>query len=304
MKKQKIIQIIIILIATLFSFCSPQKHIKGIYTYQNDTLLAIQLFDSTGKIYFDKTTSIQEDWANKLFTIIIAQKYKQSKLIYEYKAKSNSGFSIKKYDYDQVGNLKGEYEKNYNPSDYSNINPYSYIYDINTPDSLINYLNLIIPDSLEFSKRNYFQRSSCDYFKEYTDSNGLRNKEYWTLEDSMVTNRIIEKYDANNRLISKYVKTSYNESLNNYKYDEYDNLIEELEIYDLESKNYQRKVHIYNNNLLNETSIFHGDFLAFKYKYFYADGLLIKKNNTRFTNSKHFQSRRWEEIFIYNYEFY
>lgn len=288
----------------LFSSCSEKKELKSVYGLQNDTIVSIKNYDRVGRLIFDRTTQIIENWNNGLMTWMKAKEFKGNRQTYEYYAHSNSGLRITIFDYDQNGELNGEFSKYYSSSNEKGRNPFGEIYAIESRDSLKSYLKSTIPDSVFFSNHQGANNENTEYFKSYTDSLGLKVKEYWTIVDGSETRKTIKKFDAKGNLIYKYNKTQWNEGIEKFKYNENGDLIEELEIWDPENNRFQKKEHFYSNGLLQKTLFYHDTALAFKYEYFYNDTLLDKEIKTRVTEAEHFKDRKRIETIEYRYKYF
>lgn len=280
------------------------KRLKSVYGFQNDTIVNIKEYDKKGRLIFDRTTQIIEDWDNELMSWMTAYQFDNDKLKYEYYAHSNTGLRIKLYDYDQSGELRNEYLKNFSDSHINGRNPFSEIYKIETADSLISYISKAIPDTLTFNKKNRFKRESTEFHKTYLDSQNLEVKEFWTIEDSIEIKRLIEQYDSKGNLVFKHSKNQWDEGIERFRFDTEGNLIEELEIYTPEENNFQKKEHFYSNGLLQKTLFYHDTALAFTYEYFYNDTVLDKEIKTRVTEAEHFKDRKKKEIIEYQYEYF
>lgn len=280
------------------------KALKSEIQTQNDTIVGVKNYDKKGKLIFNKTTQIIEDRNNDLMSWITADFYSDGKKIYSYYAHSNLTLKKTIYDYDSENNLRETYTVSVPKPKDRKRNPYKEIYAINSSDSLKNYIEsrIIILDTLR--KTVDSKREKDKFYLTYKDKNGYSTKEFWTIIDSMEISKTIEKYNDENLLISSYKKTSYNERIDSYKYNEKGQLIEEIEKYDIDSDGFQRKVHNYSKDKLIKTLFYHDNNLAFTYEYIYEDTLLVRKINKRITNSKGFSNRKREEIIDYEYRYY
>lgn len=303
MKLSKTILLTLYLFFLFFS-CSKNEELKSVYGLQKDVIVSIKKYDRKGRLIFDRQTQIIEDWNNEHLTWITAKEFISDKLSFEYYAHSNTGLNIKYYDYGKNGKLLNEYSKHYDSSNREGRNPFAEIYKIETLDSLKYYLHQIISDSIGFSKYYKANPESTEFFNTFIDSIGQINKEYWTIIDSSESKRKIEKYDDKGNLIYKSYRNYWNSIIEEYKYNSYGKLIEEIEFSPPNKNRYQRKKHIYSDGLLQKTLFYHDTSLAFKYEYFYDDLLLNKEIRTRVTESEHFKNRRKIDSIEYKYEYF
>lgn len=281
-----------------------KKTLKSEIQTQNDTIVGVKNYDKKGRIIFNKTTQIIEDWNNDLMTWITADFYSNDKKIYSYYAHSNLTLNKTIYDYDSENNLRETYTISVpKPTDRKR-NPYKEIYAINSSDSLKNYIESRLVN-LDTLRKTFDSKQEKDkFYLTYKDKNGYSTKEFWTIIDSIEISKTIEKYNDENLLISSYKRTRYNEGIDSYKYNENGQLIEEIEKYDIDNDGFQKKVHNYNKDKLIKTLFYHDNNLAFTYEYIYEDTLLVRKINKRITNSKGFSNRKREELIEYEYRYY
>lgn len=288
----------------LFFSCSKNEGLKSVYGLQKDVIVSIKTYDRKGRIIFNRKTQIIEDWNNEHLTWVTAKEFIADKLTFEYYAHSNTGLKIRYYDYGKNGKLLNEYSKYYDSSNREGRNPFSEIYEIETLESLKSYLHQIISDSIGFSKYYKASPESTEFFNIFTDSIGYINKEYWTIIDSLEAKRKLEKYDVKGNLIYKSYKNYWNSTIEEYKYNSYGEIIEEIEYSPPNKNKYQRKEHFYSNGLLQKTLYYHDTSLAFQYEYFYDDLLLNKEIRRRVTESEHFKNRRKIDSIEYKYEYF
>ena len=298
----------ILILAFVATSCSNQrrntKQLKSIYQFQHDTIVGIEKFDEEGRLVFGRTSQIIGRWNNALLTWMTAFEFKDDQLAFEYYAHSNTGLRIKIFDYDQNGDLRNEYTRYFSSSNRNGRNSFSEISQIESKAALISYLQGTIPDSIPFKKQTRASRENTQFFKTYLDEANIQTKEYWTIEDRIETQRIVEKYNSNGLLIFKNKQTRSNDRIDHFKYDNQGHLIEEIEISDPIKNKFQKKAHFYKNGVLEKTNFFHGDSLAFTYEYFYQGTLLIKEIKTRITESEHFKNRKKVETIDYKYGYY
>ncbi|WP_405567145.1 hypothetical protein [Polaribacter sp. Asnod6-C07] len=297
--------IFLVLIILIFASCNEKKKIlKSEIAKQNDTIVGVKNYDRKGRLTFNKTTQIIENWNNDLMSWMTAKIYSNNRIIFRYYAHSNLTLNKTIYDYDKENNLRENYTLSVPRPENKERNHYREIYGINSSDSLKKYIDsrLVILDTLRKTVNS--KRKKEKFYLNYKDKDGNLTKEFWTIIDSIEISKTIEKYNNQNLLISEYKRTRYNEGINNFKYNENGQLIEELEKYDIESDGFQRKVHNYDNDKLIKTFFYHDNDLAFTYEYLYKDTLLIRQINKRITNSKAFSNRKKEEIIDYEYSYY
>ncbi|NVK03663.1 MAG: hypothetical protein HWD92_02525 [Flavobacteriia bacterium] len=301
------VYLMLVVLTTLVTACATtsNRSVKAIYGFQNDTVVSIQEYDEDGRIIFDRTTQIISRGENSsLMTSMKASEYRDEKLLYEYYAHSNTGLRITLFDSNSNGSIANRYSMSVNAPLELSRNLLREIHGIENADSLIIYVERLMPESLRFSKVNRAQRANTEYFSTYQDSLGLLVKEYWTIEDTSRTEHIIKKFDLEDNLVYQYTYTEWQESVDEYRYDSAGNLVEELEIWDAREGRFQRREHLYNDGLLQRTNLYHGTALAFTYEYFYDDLLLVREVHTRVTDSEHFKDRKRVVTIEYVYEFY
>jgi hypothetical protein len=280
------------------------KILKSEIQTQNDTIVGVKNYDQKGRLVFNKTTQIIEDWNNDLMSWMTAEIYSNDKIVYSYYAHSNLTLNKTIYDYDSENNLRETYTVSVPKPTKRERNLYKEIYKINSSDSLKNYVDSRLVNLDTLRKTVDLKREKDKFYLTYKDKDGNLTKEFWTIIDSMEVSKTIEKYNEENLLISAYKKTSYNEGIDYFKYNGDGQLIEEIEKYDIESDGFQRKVHNYNKDKLIKTLYYHDNDLAFTYEYIYEDTLLVRQINKRITNSKGFANRKREEIIDYEYRYY
>jgi hypothetical protein len=283
---------------------SENNVLKSVYGTQNDTIVSIKTYDQKGRLIFDRTTQIIEDWNNGLLTWMTAKEYQDDRLIFEYYAHSNLVLRIKVYDYDPNGVFRDTYVKFHSASSIEGRNPFADIYQIETFDSLKSFLLHIIPDSTPFAKHIDYTPEHVNYFRSSIDSTGLNVNEYWTIEGGSNTKTKVEKYDTNDRLVYSYHKDRWNEGVTHFKYDSLGHRIEELEIYDIRDHSFQKKEHVYIDGLLHKTFFYHDTSLAFTFEYIYQDTLLIREVHTRITEAEHFKNRSKSKSIDYKYIYF
>ena len=297
--------IILVLIILIFTSCNKEtKILKSEIRTQNDTIVGVKNYDRKGKLTFNKTTQIIENWNNDLMSWMTAKIYSNNELVYNYYAHSNLTLNKTIYDYDSENNLRETYTISVPRPKKKKRNHYKEIYKINNSDSLKKYIDshLVILDTLRKTVNS--KKKKEKFYLNFKNKDGNLTKEFWTIIDSMEISKTIEKYNVQNLLISEYKRTRYNEGINNFKYNENGQLIEEIEKYDIKSDGFQRKVHNYEKGKLTKTFFYHDNNLAFTYEYIYKDTLLIRQINKRITNSKSFSNRKKEEIIDYEYSYY
>ncbi|MFV1883596.1 MAG: hypothetical protein ACMZ7B_03830 [Balneola sp.] len=277
------------------------KQIKSIKGYQDNINVSVELFDEYNRIVFEKTSQIIDNWDGELLTWITANVYEGNRKTHEYYAHSNHILRETVFDYYPNGELQGEYYRTYNGA-IGVRNEFGAIHSFTSQDSLINYIEHKIPDSIKFRSTS---ESYLEYFNTYTDSSGLIVKEYLTLEmDSSLIEKEIRKYDGKGNLVFHRTDSPTNSDIIEYKYNRSGKIEEEIERYDLVEDRIQRKVYLYKDNNYIKELFYHGENLAFIYEYFYQDSLLIKKVTNRITDAAGFKNRPRKEIIEYVYEFF
>lgn len=295
---------LLLLIIFILASCEEQNpKLKSVKQIQNDTIVGLKLYDKNGRITFDKTTQIIEDWNNDLMTWISADFYSNDKKIISFYAHSNLTLNKTVYDYDAENNLRETYTVSVIKPKIRERNLYKEIYSINNPDTLRKFIENKLTKTDTLFKTIDFQKETEKFYISKTDESGILTKEFGIVIDSFQTSKTIEKY-KNNKLISSYHKSAYNENLDEFKYDEKGNLIEEIENWDLNNSRFQKKVHIYDKGNLVKTNFYHDKELAFTYEYEYEDTLLIKEIKTRLTKARSFKNRKKKEIIEYEYKYY
>lgn len=306
MKRSKLLLYTLFCVVITFS-CVEQKVgpkiLKSIYKTQGDRIVGIQTYDKKGRVVFDRTSQIVEDWNYRLMTWITVKKFENEKQILEFYAHSNFGLSITAFEYNKNGELIAKYIKHFGPSNGRNGNSLSEFHQIETSEALIKYVVSTIPDSIPFVKQNNNKTETFENNKTYLDSNNLIVHEYWTMNENTLTHKKVEKIDQNGKVVYVFNQTPYNKGTDEYKYDLDGNLIEELEISG-SNDNFQKKEHQYENGKLKKTMFYHDTALAFIYEYFYKDTLLIEELRTRITEDERFQKRRKQEKIEYEYIYY
>ncbi|WP_396591403.1 hypothetical protein [Allomuricauda sp. R78024] len=292
-------------IILIFTSCDVEnKTLKSEIQTQNDTIVGLKNYDNKGRLTFNKTTQIIEDWNNDLMTWITAEFYSNDKKTSSYYAHSNYTLNKTIYDYDSENNLRETYTVSVPKPKTRTRNIYKEIYRINNSDSLKSYIDSRLRNSDTLSKVIDLERKKEKFYRSYKDDKGYLTKELWTIIDSLQISKTVEKYNEDNLLISDYTKTRFNEGIHTFMYNENGQLIEEIEKYDIKNDDFQRKVHNYNDSRLIKTLFYHNNDLAFTYEYIYKDTLLMRKINTRITNAKGFANRKREEVIEYEYLYY
>lgn len=299
-------QLILFLVTLFLASCSNNDNnskIKSIVGYSNDTIRSIQTFDVFGRVKFTKTTQVIGDWNNDLMTFMTAYDYdNNNKLKNKYYAHSNSGFRVYKYLNDINRTMNNEYCYEFDELKNNKRNQFASIYYIKSADSLISYLNNLLPPNSTFQRYNRPKIESTEYFSIHKDTSNNTTHEFWTIEDSVRTKSRIEKLDKNDNLILRVDKYHHStQGITTSKFNSNGKLIETLKGH---GKSKTKTIYNYKKSLLTEKLVYHGNDLAFKNEYIYSDTLLEMVISNRLTNNPHFENRKRCDTIIYQYEFY
>ena len=83
--------LILLLTILIFTSCDVKtKALKSEIQTHNDTIVGVKKYDKKGKLIFNKTTQIIEDWNNDLMSWITADFYSDGKKTYSYYLKKQT----------------------------------------------------------------------------------------------------------------------------------------------------------------------------------------------------------------------
>lgn len=306
---KKYIRIIILIL--IFSSCKT-KEVKTKIKYDKEIIVGIERYNRNGKLELKKECQFIENWGEYL-TFITGFTYNKDLKENEYYVHSN--IEVRKINFSYSNDsLKSKFCKKLDSQDYQKgkRNVFGEVFSIDSLHQLIEFVETKTDTITKYECKRIVKSKETELYvtekkKKKTEKIDSLGHKIVTLFDSWRNQndyQLIKKY-SDNLLIQIEKKTPYNHSKELFKYNSKRELIEEIDFWDFKRKKFQKKIHSYKKGNKIKTLFYHGNDLAFIYKYKYdRNNRMTEEIIERITEEKSFANRRKIEKYHFKYEYF